>query len=391
MGRFAILIFMALALILASMKNWKYFLGLVLIFSAGLFGLLYFNMRVMDPQRSADQSGATIEIVRVAVDDAKKVVFLDDAIQLLLRDKYGLVVNAQKMDSREMAAADPGNLDGIWFADADAANGFVDRHDGSGIAAETICRSPLVLLTWADRADALSTGVGAVDHRADRWVVTDPKALFLWAAEARPWSDLGLRGQDAPLTVATAPPDMSPAGLALVGLVLSVLADPASDGSGLPPMVIETLERLELVDDTADGLFNRYMRQGQGAYPLIAAFEHQLVAFYEDHPDYRDRLAEEVRVLHFEPPLVGDQVYVALTEPGKTLQTALKDAEVQRILWERHGFRPVMEGLAPPAVLDEIGLPAHLEEARQPPSAEFVAAAVAEMVPGIAPRKKDGS
>ena len=363
MGRFAILIFMAVALILAGMKNWKYFLGLVLVFTAGLMGLFYYNMRVIETQRAAVKGERAIEVVRVAVDDAKKALFTDDGLQLELRKSHGLVVSTRKLDNAEMATADPDGLDGLWPSDAASAREFIESQGRAGLTADTICRSPLVLLTWADEADALARG-GAVEERSGRYVMTDPEALVTWIAEGRPWSDLGLRGRNAPLTVVTPSPDKNPVGMALVKLVLSVFIDPASPPSEVPPAALEVLNRLETADETADGLFNQYIRQGAGTYPLIAAAEHQVAAFYADRPGYRDRLREAVRIIHITPPVMIEHPFVALSDPGEALRSALKAPVIQNILWKRHGFRPTVAGIPPPPVLEILGLPETLQPAR---------------------------
>ena len=379
MGRFAILIFMALALILASMKNWKYFLGLLLIFSAGLLGLFYYNMRMIESQLAEQSADRAIEIVRVAVDDAKKALFIDAGFQLHFREAHGLVVNPRKLDTAEMATVDSDGLDGLWPSDAAPAREFIESQGRAGLTAETICGSPLVLLTWADEADALARA-GAVEERDNVWKVTDPAALFTWAAEARPWSDLGLRGRDAPLTVVTPSPDKSPVGLALVKLLVNVFIDPSSTPDEAPAAALAALDSMENVEETAAGLFNQYIRQGAGAYPLIAAAEHQVVAFHADHPDYRDRLETEVRVIHFDPPVMIEHPFVALTDPGAAFRTALKDPGVQQALWERHGFRPAVAEIAPPPVLEPLGLPETLQPPRPDPSAGLLEAVLAGMV-----------
>ena len=58
-----------------------------------------------------------------------------------------------------------------------------------------------------------------------------------------------------------------------------------------------------------------------------------------ENPDIWEQVKEDIVMLYPTPTVWSSHVYIALDEAGTAGIDALLDEEVQKLAWEKHGFR----------------------------------------------------
>ena len=100
----------------------------------------------------------------------------------------------------------------------------------------------------------------------------------------------------------------------------------------------------------------------------MVGYENQLVEFVLQHPEHAPLIKQQIRILYPRPTVWSNHPMIALTPNGERLLQAMKDPEIQRIAWERHGFRSGMVGIQnDPKVLEVVGIPTRIENVMQMP------------------------
>jgi hypothetical protein len=153
------------------------------------------------------------------------------------------------------------------------------------------------------------------------------------------WSSLGMSKLYGRVAIHTSDPNASNSGYLFAGL-LSVVLDGgvAPDTTAVDPL----LPRIPpffigYMNSTTETLFRQFMTQGMGAFPVIAGYESQLIEYVHDHGA---AAASEVRIIYPEPTVWAQHPFLALTPNGQRLLSALREPELQKLAWERHGSRP---------------------------------------------------
>ena len=83
------------------------------------------------------------------------------------------------------------------------------------------------------------------------------------------------------------------------------------------------------------------------------------VEYSMSHPEVLELLRQKVRILYPKPTVWSSHPLHGLTtHGGERLLHALQDADIQRLAWERHGFRSGLLGTQnDPKVLQVVSLP----------------------------------
>jgi hypothetical protein len=131
--------------------------------------------------------------------------------------------------------------------------------------------------------------------------------------------------------------------------------------------------RLGYMQQSSSDLFTQFLQQGVGSYPIIVGYEAQLVEFSIENPQYRDTLRKEINTLYPRPTVWSSHPFIALTGSGEQALTALQDPEIQRLAWEKHGFRSGVSGVSnDPKSLPVVGVPATIENVMPMPRAQVM-------------------
>lgn len=72
---------------------------------------------------------------------------------------------------------------------------------------------------------------------------------------------------------------------------------------------------------------------------MIAGYESQILEFAAQNPEDYEQLKEDIVMIYPTPTVWSTHVYIALDDQGKNGAAALLDEDVQRLAWEKHGFR----------------------------------------------------
>ena len=127
----------------------------------------------------------------------------------------------------------------------------------------------------------------------------------------------------------------------------ALLADVLNGGQTLSPeKVDEILPQLQAIfgklgymETSSSDLFDQFLRMGVGATPIAAGYESQIIEYAMLHPDEYEAVRDDIVVLYPAPTVWSAHVLIALDDAGKTLIRGLQDEEVQKLAWEKHGFR----------------------------------------------------
>ena len=93
------------------------------------------------------------------------------------------------------------------------------------------------------------------------------------------------------------------------------------------------------METSSADLFDQFLKTGMGAKPLIACYENQLLEFSVENPEVWQQVHDDIVMLYPTPTVWSSHIYIALDEAGTAGIDALLDEEIQRLAWEKHGFR----------------------------------------------------
>lgn len=306
-------------------------------------------------------SGPELVTVKIYYGSEKKGFLHDKEVIEDLKEKYGIFIDGVKMGSLEMAEADHAGVDGLWPSSELAAVLLRENYPNKSFKSANIFNTPIVFYSWPEITTALEKA-GVVQKREGVFYVIDCARFFDMIKTQLPWKDLGLQRQLGPVSIHPTDPGKSNSGFLLMGLMSVIFNNEQvplqADVSKVTPLIRAIFQRLGYLENSTGILFNKYLQQGQGKYPVISAYESLIVEFFQANPDYREMIKNEVRVLIPEPTVWSEHPFIALTSKGERFLEALQSPELQRIAWERYGFRSAVPGVKnDPAVLKEIGLP----------------------------------
>ena len=355
-------------------------LGLILILLAVAIGLgyVYFTEdQLKDGPARSISSTAAPKMVSIRYGSEKKGFLGDPEVQAILKEKYAITVDGTKMGSLEMSEGSLEGVDALWPSSDLAAALFASRHPGKGYKKHNVFSTPIVFYSWPAITEALIKA-GIVEKRDDTYYIINMKKYLGMIVGKQSWRSLDLPYQNGNLTIRCTDPRLSNSGYLLSGLLAIVMNDGQMvDETSLPthlPALKGIFDSMGYMENSSGVLFDKFIKQGQGAFPLIANYESLLIEFYKAHPDSQKIIRDNVRALIPEPTVWSEHPLIGLTAKGQALIQALQDDELQKIAWERFGFRTGgLMGLGTKAaVLTELGLPDRIQSVTPLPAAEVM-------------------
>jgi hypothetical protein len=307
----------------------------------------------------------------------EKMSFLKNkGVNDILLNRYGITLNATKAGSIEMVTtlAAEGN-DALWPSNQIAVEIFRKR-GGQVLSEENIFNSPLVFYAYDIVTEALIKEK-IVEKRGPSYYVVDLPKLVRYIKEEKTWKDIGLPQLYGKLAIISTDPRRSNSGNMFAGLLANMfnggtVVTPATLQNVLPELR-EYFSHRGYMEHSSGDIFKNFITTGVGARPLIAGYENQLVEFSLENEKYIDYLREKIRTLYPEPTLWSSHPIIALTPKGKRLIEAMKDEDIQKIVWESHGFRSgFMEVENDPSVLKVAGIPKEITAVIPLPDAEVM-------------------
>ncbi len=299
--------------------------------------------------------------------------------QILLRE-YQLEVQPDSMGSIEqvlLSDAQLNELDCLWPSNSSALAIFEQQNPNRSFDDAIIFNSPIILYTWRDVLDGLVMSNVAAQDPDEGYYTADMSVLVREMQAPRPdWYSFNV---DLPsdFRIVTSDPTRSNSGNMFYGLFLNMLAGETvateADLQAHYATIEEYYQKMGFMESSSGFLFDKYITQGMGAYPLIANYESLIIEFSVANQDRLELVQDTLRIVYPEPTVYSSHPLIALTENGERLMLALQDEEIQRIGWEQHGFRSGLPNIVnDPAVLEQVGIamPSQVTQILNLPQAE---------------------
>ena len=308
----------------------------------------------------------------------EKLGFLaDPQVVQILRDKYGLSVDGTKLGSIDMVdgSTPTAGLDFLWPS-SQVALELYKEHKGPMRKADIIFNSPLVFYSW-DIVTAALMKAHVVQRLGATYYVVDAPRLIRMINSGAQWKSIGLPQLYGRISIRSTDPTKSNSGFMFAGLLANIAngGDVVDEGS-LPkalPTVKTFFGRLGYLEGSSGDLFDQFLKMGEGANPLIVGYENQLTEFSIENAAYQDLLRKRIQVLYPRPTVYSSHPLIALTADGERLLQALQDPDLQKIAWEKHGFRSGLIGVQnDPKVLQVVGIPDTIQNVIPMPRAEVM-------------------
>ncbi len=77
---------------------------------------------------------------------------------------------------------------------------------------------------------------------------------------------------------------------------------------------------------------------------MIVDYEKSIIDFANANPTGFEQVKNKIRILYPSPTIWNSHCLAVFTEEGKKLLEAFNDEEIQKIAWERYGFRTGITG-----------------------------------------------
>jgi len=272
----------------------------------------------------------------------EKLGFLaDEQVVKILKDKYGITVDYTRAGSIEMAGYDTAGVDFLFPSSQTAYEIFRNKHGGQGYKSEKVFFSPIVLYSWDEVAKALAAK-NLCTEQAGGYYTTDISKLIPEILKKTKWSDFGL-GIYGNFKIISTDPNKSNSGTMYAALLANMLNGGSVVDTAAVKNVAEDVKQvfkmLGQMESSSGNLFSRYLSLGMGESPIIVGYENQIIEFAMSDAELWSKVQDKVALIYPEPTVWSEHYLIALTDNGQRLLDALMDKDIQRIAWEKHGFR----------------------------------------------------
>lgn len=323
--------------------------GLIVVI--GVVGAAIGYKTISDQNRSSELTGYV---------GGEKIGFLEDEdVEKILQKKYHLTLDYAKAGSLDMVTADKEGKDYLWPSSQTALE-FYKQEVGKPVRSDTIFNTPIVIYTRKAVADALteqgivseSGGAAASDASgADTGsggvYTVDLGKLIGLVEDGTSWSSIGLPQLYGNVTVSSTDPTKSNSGNMFAGLLANTLAGGVATESNIDeylPEIKLIFEKSGYMESSSADIFSEFLRMGMGAKPLVVGYENQLLEFASQQPSKWDKVKDDVIMLYPVPTVWSSHVLIAMDDQASDAIDALEDEEVQKLAWEKHGFRTGVSG-----------------------------------------------
>lgn len=277
----------------------------------------------------------------------EKINYLEDPeVSKILRKDYGLSLDIRKAGSLDMVRAqDLSSRDFLWPSSQTALELYEDTV-GPAYKDENIFNTPIVLYSRSKIAEALvSSGLA---HKEGEVFFADMPALIEAVKANKSWSDIGLPELYGDISIHTTDPSKSNSGNMFSGLAANMLNHNKVISEGQVPQILPELnaifEKIGYMETSSSDLFRLFLRTGMGNKPIVAGYENQLLEFSKMQPEDWENVKENIVIIYPSPTVWSSHIFIALNDKGARLMEALQDERLQKIAWEKHGFRSGVYG-----------------------------------------------
>ena len=297
----------------------------------------------------------TLTDVTIAVGGGKEDFIADERVVEIMKTKYGinpiydtwsngkiikdpLIRESDKISYDLMFCSDQRFYD-YYKLPADRSKGEASRYTvlNGGLTLNT----PIVIYSWGDVTNALMNE-GIVTQINDVYYITDMNKLLNYILEGKKWADIGLPMLYGNINIASTDPVTSSPGATYYGLLLSIMCGGYVTDSGVNenmPRLKQFYEKSGYMNNTPADLFEKYLKTGMGGAPMIVDYEKSIVEFATSNPSGFEQVKDDIRILYPTPTIWNSHCIATFTQEGNLYNNVFEDPEIQKIAWEKYGFR----------------------------------------------------
>ena len=298
--------------------------------------------------------------VYVATGGGKENFIADEDVVRIMQEKYGLNVVYDNWSNGKLIVNPLVREDKVTKYDAmfcsdqrfydyyklspNKEKGEADRY--SVLQGGLTLNTPIVIYSWADVVDKF-VEQGIVKEQDGVYYITDMSKLMTYILNGTKWSDIGLNQLYGTINIASTDPVTSSPGATYYGLLLSILCESQVNEQNVAknlPNLKEFYVKSGYMNNTPSDLFERYLKTGMGGEPMIVDYEKSMIDFANSNPDGFEQVKNNIRVLYPTPTIWNSHCIASFTENGNNFYKAFEDPEIQKIAWERYGFRTGITG-----------------------------------------------
>lgn len=276
----------------------------------------------------------------------EKIGFLEDEeVQKVLRSKYHLSLDYAKAGSLDMVTADKEGKDYLWPSSQTALE-LYKSEVGKPVRSDIIFNTPIVIYTHKPIAQALEKE--KIVSQQDGIYTVDLKSLVKMVEDGTSWKSIGL-DLYGNVTISSTDPTKSNSGNMYAGLLANTLTGGVATEATVGPyldQIRQIFEKSGYMESSSADIFNEFLKMGMGSKPLVVGYESQLLEFSAQHPDTWNQIKDDIIMLYPTPTVWSSHVMIALDDQASGAIDALEDEEIQKIAWEKHGFRTGMAGVS---------------------------------------------
>ena len=206
--------------------------------------------------------------------------------------------------------------------------------------------TPIVIYSWGPVVDSLMKE-GIVTEESGVYYISNMDKLMNYILSSKKWKDIGLTDLYGSINIASTDPVSSSPGATYYGLLLAIL----SGGEVTTQNINQNLPKLKdfyiksgYMNNTPADLFERYLKTGMGGNAMIVDYEKSIIDFANSNPNGFAQVKDSIRILYPKPTIWNSHCFAAFTENGKKLLDAYNDPDIQKIAWEKYGFRTGITG-----------------------------------------------
>ena len=313
-----------------------------------------------DKSNSEEVSLKGLTTVYVATGGGKEDFIADEAVVKIMREKYKLNVVYDSWSNGKLIVKPLVREDGVTKYDAmfcsdqrfydyyklaaDKSKGEADRY--TVLQGGLTLNTPIVIYSWKDVVDGLQSQ-GIVTEQNGVYYISDMNKLIDSILAGKKWSDVGLPQLYGNINIASTDPVTSSPGATYYGLLLSIMCESQVNAESVNtnlPKLKEFYTKSGYMNNTPADLFERYLKTGMGGEPMIVDYEKSIIDFANSNPDGFAQVKDNIRVLYPVPTIWNSHCIASFTETGNEFYKAFEDPEIQKIAWEKYGFRTGITG-----------------------------------------------
>ncbi|MBR0350469.1 MAG: hypothetical protein IJH76_01370 [Clostridia bacterium] len=319
-------------------------------------------IKLINDANNSENGGVSdkdLTTVYVATGGGKEDFLADEDVVKIMREKYKLNVvydswSNGKLIVNPLVREDGTKYDVMFASDQrfydyyklapNKEKGEADRYtvQQGGLTLNT----PIVIYSWGEVVDAL-VKEKIVTEQDGVYYITDMQKLMQYILEGKKWSDIGLTKLYGNINIASTDPVTSSPGATYYGLLLSILCESQVNDTSVAtnlPKLKDFYVKSGYMNNTPADLFERYLKTGMGGEPMIVDYEKSIIDFANSNPDGFEQVKDNIRVLYPAPTIWNSHCIASFTENGNRFYKAFEDPDIQKIAWERYGFRTGITG-----------------------------------------------